>query len=120
MSVPSNTNEVGLQLAQLGRKLDRVKSELNQADIESVNAREDCKLAEARALLSAEGRSVDERKAQATIATHDQRLAAETADAVVRGLTRSMRTLQSRIDVGRTLGAGIRAETALGGYGGAA
>ena len=115
--IPQTTNEVGLALAQLGRDLDKTKDELNDADMAATRAQEERKVAEARALVAAEGRTGEERKAQATIATHEVRLDAEVKDAIVRGLTRQMRTLQSRIDVGRTLGAGIRKETELGGYG---
>lgn len=120
MSVPQTTNEVGLQLARLGRELDRVKAELNDADLAAVRAREVFKVAEAKATVSSEGSSADLRKADTVLRTHDERLAAETADAIVRGLVREMTAIRVRIDVGRTLGAGIRSETALGGYGGAA
>lgn len=114
---PQTTNEVGLALAKLGRDLDSCKDRLNDADMEATIAQEARKVEEAKALVSAEGRTGEERKAQATIATHEIRLDAEVKDAIVRGLVREMKTLQSRIDVGRTLGAGIRKETELGGYG---
>lgn len=115
--IPQTTNEVGLALAKLGRDLDACKDRLNEADLEATIAQETRKVAEAKALVTAEGRTGEERKAQATIATHEIRLDAEVKDAIVRGLVREMKTLQSRIDVGRTLGAGIRKETELGGYG---
>ena len=114
---PQTTNEVGLALAKLGRDLDSCKDRLNDADMEATIAQETRKVEEAKALVAAEGRTGEERKAQATIATHEIRLDAEVKDAIVRGLVREMKTLQSRIDVGRTLGAGIRKETELGGYG---
>lgn len=114
---PQTTNEVGLALAKLGRDLDSCKDRLNDADMEATIAQEARKVEEAKALVAAEGRTGEERKAQATIATHEIRLDAEVKDAIVRGLVREMKTLQSRIDVGRTLGAGIRKETELGGYG---
>ena len=116
-NTPQTTNEVGLALAKLGRDLDSTKNRLNDADMEATIAQEARKVEEAKALVAAEGRTGEERKAQATIATHEIRLDAEVKDAIVRGLVREMKTLQSRIDVGRTLGAGIRKETELGGYG---
>lgn len=119
MSTPQNANEVALNLANLSRELDRVKDALNSADMDAVIKREDSKLAESKAFLKAEG-AMDFRKHTAIVATHDERLAAETAEAIVRGLTRSMRTLQSRIDVGRSIGAGVRAEASIAGYGGGA
>lgn len=115
MKVPENTNEVALNLAKLSRRLDEVKDELNRADMDHVYKRESAKLAEAHAYLEAEG-SIEARKKQTDVATHEVRLAAEVAEATVRGLARTMKTLQSRIDVGRTLGAGIRAEASMTGF----
>lgn len=115
--VPQNSNEVVKQLGALSRRLDETTQQLNDADVAAVNAKEAAKLAEAKAFLAAEG-SVDARKSQAVVATHEVRLAAEVADATVRGLMRTVRTLQSRIDVGRTYGATLRSEIALSGSGG--
>ncbi|WP_328439176.1 hypothetical protein [Nocardia puris] len=116
MSVPQNANEVVLALAKLARQLDEATRALNEADVAAVNAREAAKLAEAKAFLAAEG-SVEARKNTALVETHEVRLAAEVAEAGVRGLQRTIRTLQTRIDVGRTYGATIRSEIALSGAG---
>ncbi|MBF6410992.1 hypothetical protein [Nocardia farcinica] len=116
MSVPQNPNEVVVQLAKLARELDERTRDLNEADVAAVNAREAAKLAEAKAFLSAEG-SVEARKNQAFVDTHEIRLAAEVAEAGVRGLQRTIRTLQTRIEVGRTYGATLRSEAALSGAG---
>ncbi|MFF0546915.1 hypothetical protein ACFYTF_29170 [Nocardia thailandica] len=116
MSVPHTPNEVVLQLTELSRQLAEATVALNKADDDAVQAREAAKLAEAKAFLSAEG-SVDARKAQAIEATHEVRLAAEVADALVRGHQRTVRTLQTRIDVGRTLSATVRSEISLAGSG---
>lgn len=118
MSVPQNANEVVMQLLALSRELAEVTDKLNEADLEAVNLREDAKLIESKAFLTADG-AMDMRKHTAIVESHHERLAAETAEAVVRGLQRSVRTLQSRIDVGRTFGATIRAEVQLAGVGGA-
>lgn len=114
--IPQNPNEVVLQLASLSRQLEQVTADLNEADIVAVHARETLKLAEAKAFLSAQG-SVDARKAQSLVETHDLRMAAEIADALVRGLRNSNRTLQIRIDVGRTYAATVRSEISLAGSG---
>jgi hypothetical protein len=116
MSVPQNPNEVVKQLSKLARQLDEATQQLNEADVAAVNAREAAKLAEAKAFLAAQG-PVDHRKAKAIEETHEVRLAAEVAEAGVRGLQRTIRTLQTRIDVGRTYGATIRSEIALSGSG---
>ncbi|WP_280475456.1 hypothetical protein [Nocardia asiatica] len=115
-NAPATPNEVVLHLAELARELEEVTRQLNEADEAAVNAREAAKLAEAQAFLAAEG-SVEARKNQAIVKTHEQRLAAEVADALVRGLMRTSRTLQARIDVGRTYGATIRSEITLAGSG---
>lgn len=114
--VPLTSNDVVRELAGLARELNRATQDLNEADVLAVNARETAKLAEAKAFLSAQG-PVDHRKAQAIVATTEQRLAADVADALVRGMQRTVRTLQTRIDVGRTYGATIRAEIQLSGSG---
>ncbi|WP_446224943.1 hypothetical protein ACTWPB_07445 [Nocardia sp. IBHARD005] len=116
MSAPTTPNAVVHHLAELARQLDAVTAELNEADVAAVNAKEAAKLAEAQAFLRAEG-SVDARKAMAVNATHEVRLAAEVAEALVRGLQRTSRTLQTRIDVGRTFSATVRSEIALSGSG---
>lgn len=116
MSVPQNTNEVVKHLLALSRQLDETTQELNDADVAAVHARETAKLCESQAFLAAEG-PMDIRKHSAIVETHPQRLAAEVADAQVRGLMRTVRTLQSRIDVGRTYGATLRSEISLAGSG---
>lgn len=115
-NVPQNPNEVVVQLAKLARQLDETTQQLNEADVAAVNAREKAKLAEAKAFLAAEG-SVEARKNKAIIETHKLRLEAEVAEAGVRGLQRTIRTLQTRIDVGRTYGATLRSEMNLAGSG---
>lgn len=113
---PQNPNEVVKHLAQLARDLEAVTNELNDADVTAVNLREDAKLAESSAFVSASG-SMDLRKHEAILASHDERLAAETAEAIVRGLARSMRTLNTRIEVGRSMGTTLRTEIGLAGSG---
>lgn len=104
-------NDVAANLAQLARDLDAVTKTLDLADRDAVNKREDYTLALSRAFLSAEG-SVEQRKHEALTRTHAERLAAETADAIVRGLRRQVDTIKVRIDVGRSVGSALRAELA--------
>jgi hypothetical protein len=89
-------NDVAANLAQLARDLDACVRTLDTADRDAVNKREDY-------------------THEAITRTHAERLAAETADAIVRGLRRQVDTLKVRIDVGRSVGTAIRAEMALGG-----
>lgn len=113
MSAPLNANGVAAQLAQLARDLDACINALDGSDRESVVKREDYTLAYARAFLKAQG-AMDARKQIAIEETHAERLAAEVADQVVRGLRRRIDSIKTRIDVGRSVGAAVRAEISLG------
>lgn len=109
-----SASEVAQHLLALSRDLLRFTDELNAKDLESVELAEDAKVAEAKAFIRAEG-PVDLRKATAVVETHAERLAARLAESEVRALQRSVRTLERRIDVGRSHGATVRAEVAMSG-----
>ncbi|MGD9749711.1 MAG: hypothetical protein AB7W59_01830 [Acidimicrobiia bacterium] len=119
MSAPLTAAAVAEQLAKLSRKLDELVASIGEAETKAVNAREDFTLAHAKAFLSAEG-PMDVRRYVAVEATHVERLAAETAEALVRGLRRQIDSVRVRIDVGRSVGAAVRAEASLAGRDGAA
>ena len=114
MSAPATATEVALNLARLARDLDQTVSALQSADMESTRKRVEFDLEFSRAFIAEQG-SVDQRKHLAIVATHRQRLEADVADAVVRHLRRKVDALKVRIDVGRSYGAAVRAEIALGG-----
>jgi hypothetical protein len=119
VSGPLTSNSVALQLARLALQLDELVKEIGQAETAAVNAREDFTLALSKAFLRAEG-PMDVRKHLSIEATHIERLAAETAEAVVRGLRRQIDTVRVRIDVGRSVGAAVRSEISLAGRDGTA
>ena len=108
--------DVALQLSKLARQLDDLVRGLDHAEIEAVNRREDYTLALSKAFLTAEG-PMDIRKHQSIKDTHVERLAAELAEATVRGLRRQIDTTKVRIDVGRSVGAAVRSEMNLVGIG---
>lgn len=112
MTAPMTPNEVAGQLARLARDLDEAVRIIETADRDSVEKRAAADLAFSRSFMGATG-SVDARKHTATIETHDQRLAADVADAVVRHLRRRIDALKTRIEVGRSVGTAIRAELNL-------
>ena len=112
MTQPLTATEVAAQLAKLSRQLDELVQEIGRAEIEAVNAREDFTLAHSKAFLRTEG-AMDIRKHVAIESTHPQRLAAELAEATVRGLRRQIDSVKVRIDVGRSVGAAMRAEVSL-------
>jgi hypothetical protein len=113
---PLTAQQVGEQLAALGKQLDGLIKQIGDAETAAVNAREDATMAHSKAFLSADG-AMDVRKHVAIEATHPQRIAAELAEAEVRGLRRQIDSVRIRIDIGRSLGAAIRAETSLAGSG---
>jgi hypothetical protein len=105
-------NSVVSGLLELSRELAELVKDLDQLEIDAVNSREDLTLASAKSFLSAEG-PVETRKAIAITETHNERLVAETAEALVRGRKRQLDTLRVRIDVGRSAAAALRAEIDL-------
>lgn len=119
MTAPANPTEVALQLAKLGRELDDTVRALESADRDAVEKRAAFDLAYSRAFLAATG-AMDLRKHQAVEQTHQARLDADVADTVVRHLRRRIDAIKSRIDVGRSYGAALRAEIALTGHQGEA
>ncbi|MEU7980525.1 hypothetical protein AB0B63_18575 [Micromonospora sp. NPDC049081] len=116
MSAPANATDVARQLAKLSLDLDATVEQLEVADRDATEKRAASELAFSRAFMSAEG-SVETRKHLAVIATHDIRLETEVADALVRHLRRRVDAIKTRIEVGRSYGAAIRAEVALAGSG---
>ena len=109
-------NAVAKQLAKLAHQLDDLVAAIDDAEKRAVNAREDYTMSYAAAFLSAEG-SMDIRRHLATERTHDTRLAAELAEQLVKGIRRQIESVRIRIDVGRSLGAALRAEASLAGSG---
>lgn len=107
-------NQIAKTLMGLARELDTTVQQLETADRDMVEKRAAADLAYARAFLNAEG-PMDIRRYIATEQTHQRRLDAEVADALVRHLRRRMDALKVRVDTGRSLNAALRAEIALGG-----
>lgn len=114
MSGPLTSSDIASHLASLSRQLDSLVREIGQAEVAAVNAREDHTLALSRAFLTATG-PMDIRKHTSIVETHAPRLAAELAEATVRGLRRQIDSVRVRIDVGRSVGAATRAEMGLAG-----
>ena len=116
MTAPATPTEVALNLAKLARELDQTVRALESADRDATEKRAAFDLAFSRAFIGETG-AIDQRKHLAIIETHQQRLAADVADAVVRHLRRQIDATKVRIDVGRSYGAAVRAEIALAGTG---
>lgn len=106
--------EIAEHLAQLGKELDKLVQQIGEEDHIATVQKEEYLRAYASAWRSSTG-SVEARKQIAVSLTHDERLAAEVADCEVRNLRRQIDALKVRIEVGRSLGAAVRAEAALAG-----
>jgi hypothetical protein len=113
---PQTPNEVIAWLAKLSLRLDEVTEELNLADEQATELRATHTVAHSEAFMRAEG-PMDIRKHKAIIATHELRFAAELAEQKVRALTRSLKTLTTRIEVGRSTGAAVRSDISISGSG---
>lgn len=114
--VPQTPNDVVLGLMKLSRRLDDVLNDLNAADEEATTLRGQHTVANSEAFMNAEG-AMDIRKHKAIIETHELRFAAELAEMKVRGLSRALKTLTTRIDVGRSTGAAVRSDISISGTG---
>jgi hypothetical protein len=105
-------NSVVQGLLELSRELAELSKGLDDLERDAVNAKEDFTMAHAKAYLCAEG-PVETRKAIAIRETHAERVAAELAEVLVRGRKRQLDSIRTRIDVGRSAAAALRAEMAL-------
>lgn len=110
------TNDVILQLAQLGRDLDAKQEEIRRLDDAAVRARSRFEVSYARAFIAATG-AEGLRKQTAILETEAAKLDAEIADQVLRAARESIRVLRDRLDIGRSLNSAIRSEWAAQGAG---
>lgn len=108
MNTPT-TNDVILQLAQLGRDLDNKQREIRDLDEAAVRARARYEVTLSRNFLKAEG-AMDVRKHTAIVESADLKLDAEIADQVLRAARESIRVLRDRLDIGRSLNSAIKSE----------
>ena len=73
--------------------------------------------AHAMAILAADGRSEQVRKAQAEIATYDERKALDVADAAYRYADRRAKALESELRAWQSVGASVRQAYSVAGRG---
>ncbi len=105
-------NAVVTQLAELGRELDAAVRTLRSAELEAVQKRHTADLAESRAFVDAEG-SMELRKHLARLGAAKVEDEALVAEAVVRYLRARIRAIDTRIEIGRSMGASLRSELKL-------
>jgi hypothetical protein len=111
MSAPATANEVVRNLADLTRDLRERTSAYRVAELAAAMKRHAADMAEARAFLEASG-AMELRKYTARVAADRQEGDALVAESLVRVLKAELRSIETRIDVGRTYGATVRAELA--------
>lgn len=108
----ANAAEITRTLGQLSKDLWHCIEALEQADMDATEKNHVADLSYSRAFLNAEG-PVEVRKHTALVATADQRMAADVADALVRNLVRRMKGLEKRVEVGRSTSSWHKAELSL-------
>lgn len=113
---PATANEVVKNLSDLTRELRDTTSSYRLAEHDAALKRHGADMCEARAFLSTDG-SVEFRKNTAKLAADQLEGAALVAEALVRVLRAEIRSIETRIEVGRTYGATVRAELKTVGYG---
>lgn len=104
--------KIVLNLMRLSARIQELADELDRVEEEAVNAREDYTRDYAKAFLDSEG-PMDVRKQKSLWSTSAIRVAAELAETRVRGLKRQIDTLKTRVEIGRSTAALVRAESEL-------
>ncbi len=104
-------NEVVIALSKLGTELDATVTALKQAELDAATKRHEADQAESRAFVSSDG-SMDLRKHLARLAAGKQEQEAVIAEAVCRYLRTRIRAIETRVEIGRSYNAAIRAELA--------
>lgn len=118
--LPVTYTDVAYNLSMLSRELANAARELATNERKAVEAKEAFTVAYARAFLATEGvgkagrpTPVATREATAQLATHDERLAADLAEAHLRAFRGYIAALRTRIDCARSGGTLLRAELEL-------
>ena len=116
---PPTQLDVVRYLGAYSRELDQATKDAAALGEEYAQSRKTYRLAYARAYLSATG-TIKDREQQAVLDTADEHFHMEATEQRLKAARERIRTLETQIDTGRSLGAAIRAEANLAGYGGAA
>lgn len=103
--------EVGQLLGKLTHEIGERLDQLRDADYEHVRLKAEYDRASAIAFKQCSG-SIEARRNMVVEMCHGRRLAAEEAAAKVRDIKARIKLLETRIDVGRSYGAALRAEAA--------
>ena len=116
VSEPVTPVEVIRHLAALSRELDHAVEVLHTSDLAAYEADRILDAAYARAFIAAAG-SVEARKHTADLGTMQQREAADVSKAARDHAKNRLRSIERRIDVGRSFNSALRAEASLAAVG---
>ncbi len=109
MTAPHTPVDVVRHLGELTRELGDLTEALAISELDAARKRHAADLAESKAFLTAEG-PMDVRRHTARVAAAAEEEAALVLEAVVRATRARIRAVQTRVDVGRSYGATMRAE----------
>jgi intein-encoded DNA endonuclease-like protein len=104
--------QVTLNLLKLSHQLQQLSDGLDELEEDAVTAKEIYTVEYARSFLNSSG-SVEIRRQETLLNTTKERLAADIAETKVRARKRQIETLHTRIEVGRSCSALVRAEASL-------
>lgn len=116
MTAPATAAQVVENLSRLTEELRGAVAGFRAAERDAAVKRHKADMAESRAFLAADG-PMEIRKHTARVAADRIEGEALVAEALVRVLRAEIRAIETRIDVGRTYGASVRAELKTLGYG---
>jgi hypothetical protein len=119
VDAPATPHEVVANLSALTEELRRTVAAFRAAERDAAEKRHAADMAESRAFLTADG-AMDLRRHTARVAADRVEGDALVAEALVRVLRAEIRSIETRIEVGRTYGATVRAELKTLGFDGAA
>ena len=101
-------HEIEDELLRFSSEIEKVVQQVIDADREATTKRIDYDKAYATAILSVEGKNVEERKAKAFLAVAVEHTEAEIADLLLRTAKRRLAELERKIDILRTFSANLR------------
>ena len=102
------------EMTRLSRQLDAEGAKIRGLTLDAVRKRHAYTIAFAKALVAADGSNAEIRKAQATLSTQEELLAAVLAESELDILRSDIRDiLHRRLDVGRSVFSFVKAEAQL-------
>lgn len=101
-------NEVEDELLRFANEVETATSAVIEADEAATHAKIAYDLAYARAVLSATGKNVEERKASATLMVEQEQFDSSVADLTLRTARRRLSELETKIEILRTFSANLR------------